>query len=158
MRLATQLFTRGFDAIPRDLFVIPRSAVFARKDEILRTSAGHYHPPFLQEPDERGRQWDDANTLRCFGRINHVFINGLLDEQRGPGFIERFPLESEQLHRLCQNHAKDVVIVVNRIGRVLYRSGGLENSDIRRAVCDILEGGEGAFQERARRLRVRLDR
>ena len=41
---------------------------------------------------------------------------------------------------------------------ISYRSGGLENAEIRKAVCDILEGGEGAFQERARRLRVRLAR
>lgn len=41
---------------------------------------------------------------------------------------------------------------------ISYRSGGLENSEIRKAVCDILEGGEDAFQERARRLRVRLER
>lgn len=41
---------------------------------------------------------------------------------------------------------------------ISYRSGGLENAEIRKAVCDILEGGEGAFQERARRLRVRLER
>ena len=41
---------------------------------------------------------------------------------------------------------------------ISYRSGGLESAEIRKAVCDILEGGEGAFQERARRLRVRLER
>lgn len=41
---------------------------------------------------------------------------------------------------------------------ITYRSGGLENAEIRKAVCDILEGGEGAFKERARRLRVRLER
>jgi hypothetical protein len=41
---------------------------------------------------------------------------------------------------------------------ITYRAGGLENADIRKAVCDILEGGEAAFKERARRLRVRLDR
>jgi predicted ATPase len=41
---------------------------------------------------------------------------------------------------------------------ITYQSGGLENAEIRKAVCDILEGGEGAFQERARRLRVRLER
>jgi energy-coupling factor transporter ATP-binding protein EcfA2 len=41
---------------------------------------------------------------------------------------------------------------------ITYTSGGLESALIRKAVCDILEGGEGAFQERARRLRVRLDR
>lgn len=41
---------------------------------------------------------------------------------------------------------------------IKYTSGGLENAAIRKAVCDILEGGEEAFRERARRLRVRLDR
>jgi energy-coupling factor transporter ATP-binding protein EcfA2 len=37
---------------------------------------------------------------------------------------------------------------------IKYIAGGLENEIIRKAVCDILEGGETAFQERARRLRV----
>jgi hypothetical protein len=39
---------------------------------------------------------------------------------------------------------------------ISYISGGLENSTIRRQVCEILEGGEVAFKERARRLRVSL--
>jgi energy-coupling factor transporter ATP-binding protein EcfA2 len=37
---------------------------------------------------------------------------------------------------------------------ISYLSGGLEDPDIRRHVCEILEGGEIAFKERARRLRV----
>src|SRR6266700_906236 len=41
---------------------------------------------------------------------------------------------------------------------ITYLSGGLESAHIRRAVCDILKGGERAFQERARRLRITLDR
>lgn len=41
---------------------------------------------------------------------------------------------------------------------ISYMADGLENAAIRKAVCDILEGGEAAFRERARRLRVRLDR
>lgn len=41
---------------------------------------------------------------------------------------------------------------------ISYVAGGLESAAIRKAVCDILEGGEAAFRERARRLRVRLDR
>lgn len=41
---------------------------------------------------------------------------------------------------------------------ITYASGGLESAEIRKAVCDILEGGESAFRERARRLRVRLER
>jgi len=35
-----------------------------------------------------------------------------------------------------------------------YRSGSLENGDIRTDVCEILEGGEAAFRDRARRLRL----
>ncbi|MGY3441333.1 TrlF family AAA-like ATPase [Bradyrhizobium sp. USDA 4473] len=41
---------------------------------------------------------------------------------------------------------------------ISYVAGGLESADIRKSVCDILEGGEAAFRERARRLRVRLER
>jgi hypothetical protein len=41
---------------------------------------------------------------------------------------------------------------------ITYLSGGLESAHIRKAVCDILEGGERAFQERAHRLRVQLER
>ncbi|MEW8525257.1 MAG: TrlF family AAA-like ATPase [Candidatus Thiodiazotropha endolucinida] len=41
---------------------------------------------------------------------------------------------------------------------ITYKAGGLENQSIRMAVCEILEGGETAFKERARRLRVRLER
>jgi energy-coupling factor transporter ATP-binding protein EcfA2 len=41
---------------------------------------------------------------------------------------------------------------------ITYLSGGLERADIRQVVCEILEGGEEAFRERARRLRVQLGR
>lgn len=41
---------------------------------------------------------------------------------------------------------------------IAYHSGGLEDRTIRERVCEILEGGETAFKERARRLRVRLSR
>lgn len=37
---------------------------------------------------------------------------------------------------------------------VTYRSGSLENPTIRKAVCDILEGGERAFLDRERRYRL----
>lgn len=39
---------------------------------------------------------------------------------------------------------------------ISYDCGSLENPRIRQHVCDILEGGERAFKERARRLRVGL--
>ena len=39
---------------------------------------------------------------------------------------------------------------------ISYQSGSLEDPEIRKHVCDILEGGEHAFKERAKRLRVKL--
>lgn len=39
---------------------------------------------------------------------------------------------------------------------ISYVAGGLEDAVIRERVCEILEGGEQAFRERARRLRVRF--
>ncbi|MBY0467511.1 MAG: AAA family ATPase, partial [Burkholderiaceae bacterium] len=43
-----------------------------------------------------------------------------------------------------------------QLPEISYESGGLENQTIRSAVCAILEGGERAFRERAKRLRVAL--
>lgn len=64
---------------------------------------------------------------------------------------------------LIVNTDADQVIVATcgphrpgELPEIAYVSGGLENPDIRRQVCEILEGGEDAFRERARRLRVRL--
>jgi len=39
---------------------------------------------------------------------------------------------------------------------ISYLSGGLEEADIRKEVCGILEGGEAAFKRRAERIRVSL--
>ena len=41
---------------------------------------------------------------------------------------------------------------------ITYSTGGLEDGTIRKLVCDILEGGELAFLDRARRLRIALNR
>jgi hypothetical protein len=41
---------------------------------------------------------------------------------------------------------------------ISYRAGGLEETRVRKIACDILEGGEPAFRDRARRLRVALVR
>lgn len=40
---------------------------------------------------------------------------------------------------------------------ISYETGSLENSSIRRRVCEILEGGERAFLERERRYRLRWE-
>jgi energy-coupling factor transporter ATP-binding protein EcfA2 len=51
----------------------------------------------------------------------------------------------------CGPHRSD------QLPEIKYVSGGLENPDIRSRVCDILEGGEAAFRERAKRLRIRTE-
>lgn len=64
---------------------------------------------------------------------------------------------------LVVNTDADQVIVAKcghhrpgQLPEITYESGGLENPVIRKHVCDILEGGEAAFRERAKRLRVGL--
>jgi hypothetical protein len=66
---------------------------------------------------------------------------------------------------LVVNADADQIIVAHvgphppgKLPPITYVSGGLETASIREAVCDILEGGERALQERARRLRVHLQR
>ena len=39
---------------------------------------------------------------------------------------------------------------------ISYHAGALEDPDIRKHVCDILEGGENAFKEQVKRLRVKF--
>ncbi|MGO8041413.1 TrlF family AAA-like ATPase [Rhizobium johnstonii] len=39
---------------------------------------------------------------------------------------------------------------------ITYLSGGLDEADIRQSVCEILEGGEAAFRDRARRLHIKF--
>lgn len=43
-----------------------------------------------------------------------------------------------------------------RLPQLRYLSGGLEDPEIRRAVCEVLEGGAEAFRKRARRLRLSM--
>jgi predicted ATPase len=64
---------------------------------------------------------------------------------------------------LVVNTDADQVIIANAsshhpgsLPSISYTSGGLENPEIRSQVCLILEGGETAFKERAKRLRVAL--
>ena len=66
---------------------------------------------------------------------------------------------------LVVNTDADQIIIANagpapagNLPPITYIAGGLESEAIRKLVCDILEGGEPAFKERARRLRVSLDR
>jgi energy-coupling factor transporter ATP-binding protein EcfA2 len=65
---------------------------------------------------------------------------------------------------LVVNTDADQVIVARSVQgaggglpQISYECGSLENPDIRRAVCETLEGGERAFLERERRYRIRWE-
>lgn len=62
---------------------------------------------------------------------------------------------------LVVNTDVDQVIVAScdgleegKLPRLSYIAGGLENPEIRKAVCEVLEGGAEAFRQRARRLHI----
>jgi DNA repair exonuclease SbcCD ATPase subunit len=62
---------------------------------------------------------------------------------------------------LVVNTDVDQVIVAScdgleegKLPRLSYKAGGLENPEIRKAVCEVLEGGAEAFRQRARRLHI----
>ncbi|XEU43690.1 hypothetical protein P7L65_13325 [Tistrella mobilis] len=63
---------------------------------------------------------------------------------------------------VVNRHADQVIVALagthtpGKLPLICYLSGGLENAEMRKHVCDILEGGERALKGRARRLRVRL--
>lgn len=64
---------------------------------------------------------------------------------------------------LVVNTDADQVIVatagehqIGHLPSLTYQSGGIENPYIRTEICKILEGGEAAFRERAKRLRIQL--
>lgn len=64
---------------------------------------------------------------------------------------------------LVVNTDADQVIIASRgehkkgsLPDIKYLSGGLENPEIRKAVCDILEGGSETLEERAKRLRISI--
>ena len=66
---------------------------------------------------------------------------------------------------LVVNTDADQIVVANvgpqsaeGLPAITYKSGGLDEAEIRKVVCDILEGGEEAFRDRARRLRIALER
>ena len=48
-------------------------------------------------------------------------------------------------------------VLEDGLPKICYRSGSLENEDVRNLVCMTLEGGEDAFRERERRYRLRWD-
>jgi ABC-type molybdenum transport system ATPase subunit/photorepair protein PhrA len=85
--------------------------------------------------------------------------------------VERFKMAKSRRQIIIITHNANLVVntdadqvIVAKCGphrpgylpEISYLSGGLESPTIRKEACEILEGGETAFKERAKRLRVRI--
>jgi energy-coupling factor transporter ATP-binding protein EcfA2 len=107
-------------------------------------------PLVIDQPEE------NLDPKSVFEELVHLFIEAKAHRQ--------VIMVTHNANLVINTDADQIIIAASgphphgALPPITYRSGGLESAKIRKAVCDILEGGEGAFQERARRLRVRLER
>lgn len=90
-----------------------------------------------------------------------IFVE-LVDHFRQAKLRRQIIIVTHNANLVVNTDADQVIVatcgahVPGRLPAISYMSGGLETLEIRQAVCDILEGGEAAFRERARRLRVTI--
>lgn len=116
----------------------------------LALDDGDNRPLVIDQPEE------NLDPKSVFEELVHLFIEAKAHRQ--------VIIVTHNANLVINTDADQIIIAESgphphgALPPITYRSGGLENAEIRKAVCDILEGGEGAFQERARRLRVRLER
>ncbi|MGC9445655.1 TrlF family AAA-like ATPase [Cereibacter johrii] len=116
----------------------------------LALDDGDNRPLVIDQPEE------NLDPQSVFDELVHLFIDAKAHRQ--------VIMVTHNANLVINTDADQIIIAESgphphgALPPITYKSGGLENAEIRKAVCDILEGGEGAFQERARRLRVRLER
>lgn len=107
-------------------------------------------PLIIDQPEE------NLDPKSVFEELVHLFIEAKANRQ--------VIIVTHNANLVINTDADQIIIAEagshppGALPTISYKSGGLENSDIRMTVCNILEGGESAFQERARRLRVALVR
>lgn len=109
-----------------------------------------YRPLIIDQPEE------NLDPKSVFDELVNLFIAAKSKRQ--------VIMVTHNANLVINTDADQIIIadashhVRGELPTITYTSGGLENASIRKAVCDILEGGEHAFKERARRLRVWLER
>lgn len=116
----------------------------------LALDDGDNRPLVIDQPEE------NLDPKSVFDELVHLFVEAKAHRQ--------VIMVTHNANLVINTDADQIIIAESgphlhgALPPITYRSGGLESAEIRKAVCEILEGGEDAFQERARRLRVRLER
>lgn len=105
----------------------------------------------------------NLHLLVCPDDPNHVF-DELVDLFVAAKLERQVIMVTHNANPVINTDADQIIVAdaipsgIGGLPTFTYTTGGLKDDAIRKAVCDILEGGEEAFRERARRLRVRLER
>lgn len=108
-------------------------------------------PLVIDQPEE-----EDLDPESVFEELVHLFIEAKAHRQ--------VIMVTHNANLVINTDADQIIIAEagphphGKLPPITYRSAGLENAEIRKLVCDILEGGEGAFQARGRQVRARLER
>ena len=100
---------------------------------------------------KRKRLWlNDGSCVRLrSNRRNHVWSYDFVADRTSDGR----PSDADQVIVASSEPNAE-----GGLPTVTYRCGSLENSKIRKVVCEILEGGEKAFLDRERRTRNQIVR
>ena len=107
------------------------------------------------EPCSGIRKIREPSMVRTSVLYNGAWDDQLAEKCHTVKYLRRFFIRTI-LERHWQDLRASTPAADGSLPSISYVTGGLEDAGIRKVVCDILEGGEKAFTERARRLRVKL--
>lgn len=116
----------------------------------LALDEGDDRPLLIDQPEE------NLDPQSIFDELVELFIDAKSKRQ--------VIVITHNANLVVNTDADQVIVAVagphtpGKLPPIRYLAGGLESAETRKHVCNILEGGERAFTERARRLRVRLAR
>lgn len=79
---------------------------------------------------------------------NNFITNSLVDLFKEIKKYRQVIIVSHNANLVVNSDSEQVIVAKNDGGILSYMSGALENPEINRSVCEILEGGEEAFQKR----------
>lgn len=107
-------------------------------------------PLIIDQPEE------NLDPKSIFDELVHLFISAKSKRQ--------VIMVTHNANLVVNTDADQIIVATagthtpGQLPPISYESGGLDEEQVRKQVCDILEGGDEAFIQRARRLRVALER
>jgi hypothetical protein len=107
-------------------------------------------PLIIDQPEE------NLDPKSIYDELVHLFVTAKTKRQ--------IIMVTHNANLVVNTDADQIIVasagahIPGQLPPIAYQSGGLDQEAMRWQVCNILEGGEDAFKQRARRLRVALER